>query len=44
MISNKQNLKNKAFWMGVMHLTIKIKEKFKLKTTLTGTKNLKSIL
>ena len=30
--------------MGVMHLKIKIKEKFKLKTTLTGTKNLKSIL
>ena len=34
-ISNKQNVENKAFQMGFMHLKIKIKEKFKLKTKLT---------
>ena len=28
---HKQNLENKAFYMGFMHLQIKIKEKFKLK-------------
>ena len=34
-ISDKQNLKNKAFYMGFMYLKIKIKENFKLKTKLT---------
>ena len=37
-ISDKQNLENKAFQMGFMHLKIKITEKFKLKTNLTETK------
>ena len=37
-ISHKQSLENKAFQMGFMHLKIKIKEKFKLKTKLTETK------
>ena len=37
-ISNKQNFENKAFWMDFVHLKIKIKEKFKLKTNpLTST-------
>ena len=39
MISHKQNLENKAFKVGFMHLKIKIKEKFKLKTKFTKTKN-----
>ena len=34
-ISDEQNLENKAFQMGFMHLKIKTKEKFKLKTKLT---------
>ena len=34
-ISDKQNRENKAFQMGFMHLKIKIKENFKLKTKLT---------
>ena len=36
--SHKQNLENKPFQMGFMHLKIKIEEKFKLKTKLTKTK------
>ena len=38
MISDKHNLQNKAFQMVFMHLKIKIKEKFELKTKLTKTK------
>ena len=34
-ISDKQNLGNKAFLMGFMHLKIEIKEKFRLKTKVT---------
>ena len=37
-ISDKQNLENKAFYMDFMHLKIRIKEKFKLKTKLTNLK------
>ena len=37
-ISNKQNSENEAFYIGFMHLKIKIKEKFKLYTELTKTK------
>ena len=37
-ISDKQNLEKKAFSMGFIHLKIKIKEKFKLKTKLIETK------
>ena len=36
--SDKQNLENKAVWMDLMHLKIKIKEKFKLKTKLAEIK------
>ena len=31
-ISKKQNFENKAFYMGFMHLKIKMKEKFKMRT------------
>ena len=44
MISDKQNLKNKAFQMGLKHLKIKIKVDFKLETKLTKTKIQKSVL
>ena len=37
-ISDKQNLEHKASQVGFMHLEIKIKEKFKLKTKVTKTK------
>ena len=41
---SRQNFENKAFYMGFMHLKIKIKEKFKLKTKLAKTKIQKSVL
>ena len=37
-ISDKQNLENRALSMGFMHLKIEIKEKFRLKTKLTEEK------
>ena len=37
-VSNKENLENIPFWMGFMHLKIKIKEKFERKTKLMETK------
>ena len=37
LISGKRNLENKAFQMGFMHVKIKLKEKFELKTKLTKT-------
>ena len=43
-ISDKQNVENKAFQMDLIHLKIKIKKKFNLKTKLTETKIQNSIL
>ena len=37
-ISNEQTFENKAFWMGFMHLKIKIQGTLKQKTKLTKTK------
>ena len=37
-ISNEQNFPKQSFLDGFMHLKIKIKEKFKLKTKLSKTK------